>query len=772
MKTVFVYPVVLVCAGIIVSFAVHGAELARDGRTEYVISVSPDASQTDRFAAEEMQTFLGQSTGARFEIVADGARRAKSIEIGTPKARELIGGAMMDALDEEESVYVVRGDAVAIAGKGVAGNAYGVYSFLEREIGCRWFTLMGDNLVPKRPVLDIGDRMEKEKPELPYRGFATAMCQHNNRDSSDVLFLFRNRCNWNTLNYTNVCSERLRGKLVPRMWVSLPHCHSTFTYMPPEKYFKDHPEWYCLWTDGKRIPKQLCFSNAEMRRELTKNFIAAVKARGAHGFFDLSHQDDIDNPLCYCDGCAALVKRYGASGAALFDYLHELSPVLKRECPNATVHFLAYHLKATQHPPVGMAPFEDNVVAIFAPLDDDFSKNIAHPNNRRTLEDIRQWSQLLDVWFWSYPIVYTAGNPPFGGIGRAADDYRLAFEAGLKGSYCEHDVGIGCGAGFFDMQAWILTQTFRNTKADWRALRREFADFYYGAAADGIVEYEEFLEKGRERMPAKLGFLGETSELFTGESLVHWQRRFDEMERKVGAPHLQRLREARLPLDALTLKMWRKVVDAGNAGFTVEDVHARVVESYCVGVERRNNRPDAYGAQRRKALLDGPFLRLMEVRRLLATTDVKPLPKMFDGIPANRIVQMFPGLGHAFIDRVALPDAATGFALVEKSVSPDDARFPLSAGMWDRPNGTYPLRTVIAEKDVVPGKFHFYKLGRAPVTSSQCNVWVGKSKWLSIYCPECYVPGSDETWEFYVSLKFDSGRVYMDRVVAVGPDPR
>ena len=748
------------------------AELSRGGRTEYVIAVEPGASLPDRFAAEELQAFLGESTGARFEIVDDGVPRKKSIEVGTARAREAIGSDVVDALAEEESVYAVRGDAVAIFGRGAAGNAYGVYSFLEREVGCRWFSMVGDNLVPRRPALVVGDCTVRERPELPYRGFTMSTARPNNRDSNDFLFLFRNRCNWNCHDYTNTCPERLKGKLVPRMWVNLPHCHSTFTYMPPEKYFKDHPEWYCQWTEGKRIPKQLCFSNAEMRKELTKNFIAYVRANGGSGFFDLSHQDDVDNPLCYCDGCAALERRYGASGAALFDYLHELAPVLKRECPDATVHFLAYHQKATQHPPVGMAPFEDNVVAIFAPLDDDFSKSLAHPNNRRTLEDIRQWCRLLNVWFWSYPAIYTSGLPPFGGLGRASEDYRIAFEAGLKGAYCEHDVGEACGAGFFDMQAWVLTLTFRNTKADWRALRREFADFYYGPAADGIVEYEEFLERGREAMPAKLGFLGETDEMFTGESLAKWQRRFDEMERMAGPGYLQRLREVRIPLDALTLKMWKKVKDAGDPGFTAAEVHSRVADSYRKGILRRSNRTDAYGEKRRKSLLEGGFLKLMEVRFLLATAEVKPLPAEFDGIPAGKIVQMFPGLGHAFIDRVEMPDAATGFALVEKSVSPEDAKFPLQAGIWDRPNGTYPLRCEIAEKDVVPGKFHFYRLGRAPITSSQCNVWVGKSKWLSIYCSECYVPGSDETWEFYASLKFDGGRVYMDRIVAVGPYPR
>jgi len=765
----------LLSACVVAGFSASGAILSENGRTEYVISVAPDAAPVDRFAAEELQTFLGESTGARFEIVADGAAHPKAIELGTPRARELIGEEKAKALGTEETLYAVRGDSVAIVGGGRTGNAYGVYSFLERELGCRWFTRQGDNLVPKHPTLELGDRTVTEKPVLAYRGFCGKVHIPRERDSRDTLFLFRNRVNWIANNFTNACRTDLCGKLVPRMWVNLPHCHSTFTYMPPEKYFKDHPDWYCEWTEGKRIPKQLCFSNAEMRRELTKNFIAYVKSHGASGFYDLSHQDDVDNPLCYCAGCRALAERYGASGAPLFDYLQELSPVLKRECPDAIVHFLAYHQKATQHPPTGMKPFAGNVVAVFAPLDDDFSKNLSHPNNRRTLDDIRQWSKLLDVWFWSYPIVYTAGMPPFGGLGRATEDYRLARAAGLTGAYCEHDVGNDCGAGFFEMQTWMLTQTFRDPSADWRVLRREFCDFYYGAASADLIAYEEFLERGREGMQARLGFLGETGEIFTGASLASWQRTFDGMERKVGGaePFVQRLREARIPLDALTLKRWREIAAAGDPGFTVDDVYSRLIGSYRTGVCRRITRTDEKGEKDRRRQLEGGFLKLMEVRKVLATAEVKPLPPEFDGIPKDRIVQMFPGLGHAFIDRVEMADAATGFAIVEKKVEPEDAKFPLPAGIWDRPNGTYPLRAEIAEKDVVRGRFHFYKLGRAPITSSQCNLWVGKSKWLSIYCPECYVPGSDETWDFYASLKFtDDGRVYMDRVVAVGPNPR
>lgn len=211
------------CA-VFLSLSVDGAILADGGRTDYVIVLPPTATSVDRFAAEELQTFLGESTGARPEIVTDGEGRAKTIELGTDRAHALIGEDRVRRLETEETVYAVRGDAVAIVGGGATGNAYGVYSFLERELGCRWFTRQGDNLVPKHPTLELGDRTVTEKPVLAYRGFCGKVHIPRERDSRDTLFLFRNRVNWIANNFTNACRTDLRGKLVPRMWVNLPHC--------------------------------------------------------------------------------------------------------------------------------------------------------------------------------------------------------------------------------------------------------------------------------------------------------------------------------------------------------------------------------------------------------------------------------------------------------------------------------------------------------------------------------------------------------------------
>ena len=62
--------------------------LADGGKTEYRIVVDAAAPLPVRFAAEELQTFLKESTGADFPIVS--AATGRTIEVGTEKARAIV----------------------------------------------------------------------------------------------------------------------------------------------------------------------------------------------------------------------------------------------------------------------------------------------------------------------------------------------------------------------------------------------------------------------------------------------------------------------------------------------------------------------------------------------------------------------------------------------------------------------------------------------------------------------------------------------------------
>lgn len=751
--------------------------LADDGRTEYVISVSADASACDMFAARELRLFLGRSTGADFPIVTNAAATGtKTIELGTGRARQIIGQARTAALREEECVYRITADGtVAITGRGAAGNAYGVYAFLEREIGCRWYTKTGDDLVPSRRRLELKPGEHSEKPAYEYR--TVLCCDSGKADSSSDLFYFRNRLNMRDFTH---CPDRKLGAMLPvRLKELKPSCHSYFFYIPPDKYFKDHPEYFTQYSDGKRVKhRQLCFSNPGLRRTLTENFIRHAKKCGGKGFLDLS-QRDMAGPLCWCAGCQKLEKEFDSPGGPFFDYLLKEAPKIKEACPDIILHFLAYHRDTTQKPPKSAVPLPDNVAVVFAPLDDDFSKPIDHPHNAVSLANLREWCRLCRVWLWNYPASYAEGPLPYLCLSRTAADMRIDYEAGARGAYVEHDANRATGANFFDMQLWMLMQSYRDPYADWKAMRKEFCDFYYRPVAAEMLEYADYLERNLAETTEYIDFQGRCDSYLTPKELVRWQRRFAEIERKCGPDlkALQRVREARLSLDVSTLTHYRAVVrETGGYGESAQDLYNRAAATWKAAVERRYDRKDRLGnGWRKKYLHDSRGYKALDTRLFLSTTEVKPLPEEFRSLPEDKVVQIFPRMGGKYVERVKMEDAATGYAHVEKDVGETGRRFPFRIGIYETGAGKTVISGRIGADEVEKDRFKLYKLGRCPLPSASCSTWMGYSWRLDEHIGAAYRPGlgPDDLFDVYISLKFtgdDCSKVYYDRTVIVGPN--
>ena len=753
-----------------------GVRLAADGRTDYVIAVSPEADDCDRFAAEELRRFLGESTGADFEIVTgDGAPGRKAVELGTERARMLVGLPRVASLREEESIYKIADGVVAIVGRGSVGNAYGVYAFLERELGCRWFSKTGDNLVPKHGRLELAPTEYAEKPAYEYR--TVLCCDSGKADASSDLFYFRNRLNMR--DFSHCPDSRLARTLPVRLKELNPTCHSFFVYVPPDRYFDEHPEFFSQDRDGKRTNKrQLCFSNLELRRTLTENFIAHAKKAGGKGFLDLS-QRDMDGPLCWCAACRALERKFDSPGGPFFDYLLEEAPKIKASCPDIILHFLAYHRDTTQKPPKMDVPFPDNVAVVFAPLDDDFSKPIDHPNNAVSLGHLRMWCRLCRVWLWNYPGSYASGPQPYTCLSRTAADLRLDYEAGARGAYVEHDACRATGANFFDLQLWMLMRAYRDPYADWKALRKEFCDFYYAPVSREMLAYADYLETNLVKTGDYVDFQGRCDAFLTPDELVLWQRRFDVIEKRAAgdAVVLQRIREARLSLDVSTLTQYRAIRRTHpDFDTTAQALHDRVKATWRAAVERRYDRTDRLGqAWRKKYIDDSTDFKALDTRLFLATVDVKPLPKEFAGLPEDKIVQVFPRTSGKYVARVKMEDAATGYASVERDVGDEGRRFPFGIGIYETGRGQTVISRKIPASEVEKGRFKLYKLGRCALPSASCSTWMGRSWRLDEHIGAAYRPGlgPDDLFDVYISLKFtgdDCSQVYYDRTVLVGPN--
>ena len=750
------------------------AKLAANCRTDYVIVIAADAGKPERFAAEELALHLEQATGAKFPIADKSPADGKAIELGTDRAKALIGRELFDSFADEESAYRITGPSVAIAGKGDRGTAYGVYAFLEQELGCRWFTLTGVKRVPRRGTLTLSDRFHREKPAFPMRHIME-LSTVDAADGSDMLFQFRNRLNNASNNWADPAKKEWEGAMVQKMRFLRPGCHSFFDYMPPAKYFKDHPEYYTLGEDGKRHERQLCFASKEMRAELYGNFVAHARKQGGKGWLDLSQQDT-GGHFCNCEGCLALEKKYASPGGPLFDFLVEYGPKIKAVLPELTVHFLSYHRDATQPPPKMAQPFCDNIATVFAPIDDDISKPISHPHNAISWQHVKDWTKICRTQVWSYPLTYAVDFPAWGTLKRNAEDARLYYEAGVEGLTPEHDVGHRFGANFYDLQGWLLAQCQRDPYRDWRQLRDEFCEGVYGPAAKDVIEFEEWLEGQYEATKTYVAFIMRPDTFLGPAEIVRWQRHYDKAVAKAGNDRelALRINQTRVCLDFAVINNWRELGRrVPDHGLDIKAVYARLTDTIRRGFEQRFSRRDKVGRTRHdycgkqvETLLEG-----LKLNYELATKKLADLPEELKGVPEDKIVVIYPHHPYGNTERVEMADAAAGYAHVERKV--ESRNYPFGINIYDSVGKKYTLQTSITKEQVVKGRFHVYKLGRAAVPSGRVAFTLGASWHLGTTLNRLFRPGMvDDSWDFYVSLKFvgdDCGEVYFDRLICVGP---
>jgi len=114
--------------------------LVKQGKSTYAICVSETASPSEKHAAEELQKFVEEMSGARLPIVSDaGKAEGDLVVVGNSKLiQQLALKVPFERLGAEGFALRTAGNHVVIAGGRQRGTLYGVYTFLEK-LGCRWF---------------------------------------------------------------------------------------------------------------------------------------------------------------------------------------------------------------------------------------------------------------------------------------------------------------------------------------------------------------------------------------------------------------------------------------------------------------------------------------------------------------------------------------------------------------------------------------------------------------------------------------------------------
>ncbi|MBK7645003.1 MAG: hypothetical protein IPJ19_18485 [Planctomycetes bacterium] len=133
----------LACAAVLAvghAARAEGFVIAAQGKALCSIAVAEQADPAERHAAEELAHFLGEISGARFELVTPDRAGPASILVGRAAVLARITPQELSALGDEGYLVRTSAAAIAIAGNTPRGTLYGAYALLEEQLGCRWFT--------------------------------------------------------------------------------------------------------------------------------------------------------------------------------------------------------------------------------------------------------------------------------------------------------------------------------------------------------------------------------------------------------------------------------------------------------------------------------------------------------------------------------------------------------------------------------------------------------------------------------------------------------
>ncbi|MBR5483753.1 MAG: DUF4838 domain-containing protein [Alistipes sp.] len=462
--------IILVAVAIAFAVAMQKPTLFNNGKSDYAIVLCKNASTSEQTAAKELQGYLEQIGGVALPIITRDQLEEgqKHILIGYNKKYGAEFGVERPDDNDEGFTYRNVGDNIWIYGGSQRGTMYGVYSFLENELGVRWYT-KDYTKVPSLKKWSFKELNHSESPFIEYR-FDQYFNVEPHKD-----WLAHNKCNsvWRA-------QDNEYGGLVA-YW----NAHTFEQFIPSGEYFSKHPEYFSL-RDGKRTPyTQLCLSNPEVLQICIEKMKQAIADNPLYWVYSMS-QSDNQFP-CQCEKCRAIEEQYGGHSGLMIWFVNQVADAIKPLYPDKYIGTFAYQY--TRKAPVGITP-RDNVVIRLCSIECCF----AHPleeceHNHPFISDIEDWSKIAPhLFIWDYVVNYRQYVAPFPNFGVLAENIKTFKKYNAIGIQEEAQYE-SIGGEFSEMKSWVLSKLLWNPNLDTKALVAQFITDYYGNAAPYIQQY-------------------------------------------------------------------------------------------------------------------------------------------------------------------------------------------------------------------------------------------------------------------------------------------
>ena len=489
--------------------------LIENGNLNCNVVVPSGASGVAIFAAKELQDFLSKSFGKRVPLVQQPVKNKVAIVIASNK-KAVEYGIDVNKIPRDGFAIKTIGNKIIIAGQDnpkvnpasalkqysmwkhyyQRSTLYGVYDFLERFIGVRFY-FPGEigTIIPKHknlsvPLIDIIDA-----PDYVSRTY-----------SVNEQWMKKKQLPPQATQMRRLNTYRLR---YPTDYI--PNCHGLNARGYLKRFGKTHPEYFALMSNGKRAlssfrSPQLCYKSGIVNEifEDAKAFLTGKSAasRGiitkwgpiwsqssaTNGYYNIMPQDSLI-PCC-CPKCKpVLAKGPQALSNSIWDFFIDIAAKVKKEGIPGYITTMAY----AQYKYIPKRDIPDNLivkVAVRGPWQEHLPK-VQNPED----ELVKRWSQKVGgkLELWNYANKFSSldlpGIPSF--TPQCIGNYYKKQKKYILGAYLESESD---SFYYHYLNYYVFEKVCWNTSTDVEKLLSEHYQLMYGPAAEIMKNIFETFE--------------------------------------------------------------------------------------------------------------------------------------------------------------------------------------------------------------------------------------------------------------------------------------
>jgi len=516
--------------------------LTENALSRYRIVVPVAATPVELKASTVLQQHLFEISGAALPIISSDKQKSEyEILLGqNERLDELTLNINLNALKEDGFLIRTDGQRLVIAGGSEKGSLYGVYTFLEDHLGCRMYSPKVKT-IPKQSRIELAKINDLQVPVIRFR-------DTHYRVTWDPEYI-----DWHKLDH-----DEHGGRPEWGMWV-----HTFNALVPPEVYYKDHPEYYAM-VDGKRIPTQLCLSNPEVAEITVQNLRRKIAQNPDALYWSVSQNDNRN--YCTCEKCSDVDKREGSPSGSIISFVN----LVAAEFPDKIISTLAYEYG--RRAPRTLRPRE-NVNIMLCSIEAFRDKPIStDPGSADFVHDVTEWGKIAtDIIVWDYVIQFNNLISPFPNLHVLKPNIEFFVEHGVSALFEQGNREVG--GEFAELRAYLIAKLLWNPAADVDKLMDDFLYGYYGAASIQIRQYIDDMREALLKSGESLRIFGTPIEAktsyLTPALIEHYEKLFDEAEKAVAhnAEILERVKIARLPLEFAIMEQAKKSFNGSNGVF-------------------------------------------------------------------------------------------------------------------------------------------------------------------------------------------------------------